>query len=101
MNACGQHNMAEIGFQGMSIKVGKSVAPALQVLLGGGTLGNGQGRFSDKVIKVPSKRGPQALRILLNDFEAESSSEEKFIAYYDRRGKTYFYDLLKELSEDV
>ncbi len=99
MNACGQHNMAEIGFQGMSIKVGKSVAPALQVLLGGGTLGNGQGRFSDKVIKVPSKRGPQALRILLNDFEAESTSEEKFIAYYDRKGKNYFYDLLKELSD--
>ncbi|MFN4763823.1 HEPN domain-containing protein [Gillisia sp. Q332] len=99
MNACGQHNMAEIGFQGMSVKVGKSVAPALQVLLGGGTLGNGLGRFSDKVIKVPSKRGPQALRILLNDFEAESTSEEKFIAYYDRKGKNYFYDLLKELSD--
>lgn len=99
MNACGQHNMAEIGFQGMSIKVGKSVAPALQVLLGGGTLGDGQGRFSDKVIKVPSKRGPQALRLLLNDFEAEAAPEEKFIAYYDRQGKTYFYDLLKELSD--
>jgi sulfite reductase (ferredoxin) len=26
MNACGQHNMAEIGFQGMSINAGKLVA---------------------------------------------------------------------------
>src|SRR5690606_17673157 len=69
MNACGQHNMASIGFQGMSMKVGKSVVPALQVLLGGGTLGNGEGRFADKVIKIPSKRGPQALRLLLHDFE--------------------------------
>ncbi|WP_029035126.1 HEPN domain-containing protein [Salinimicrobium terrae] len=99
MNACGQHNMAEIGFQGMSIKVGKAVAPALQVLLGGGTLGNGEGRFADKVAKVPSKRGPQALRLLLNDFEANSIADEKFIHYYDRQGKTYFYDLLKELSD--
>lgn len=99
MNACGQHNMAEIGFQGMSIKVGKTVAPALQILLGGGTLGDGNGRFSDKVIKVPSKRGPQALRLLLNDFEFNSSSEEKFIEYYDRQGKTYFYDLLKDLAD--
>jgi sulfite reductase (ferredoxin) len=41
MNACGQHNMASIGYQGMSIKVGKSVLPALQVLLGGATLGDG------------------------------------------------------------
>ncbi|UZH56147.1 HEPN domain-containing protein [Salinimicrobium tongyeongense] len=99
MNACGQHNMAEIGFQGMSIKVGKTVAPALQVLLGGGTLGDGEGRFADKVIKVPSKRGPQALRLLLNDFEKNSARDEKFVSYYDRQGKTYFYDLLKDLSD--
>jgi len=99
MNACGQHNMAEIGFQGMSIKVGKAVAPALQVLLGGGTLGNGEGRFADKVIKVPSKRGPQALRLLLNDFETNATADEKFVNYYDRQGRTYFYDLLKELSD--
>ncbi|MDX1720939.1 MAG: HEPN domain-containing protein, partial [Salegentibacter mishustinae] len=99
MNACGQHNMAEIGFQGMSVKVGKTVAPALQVLLGGGTLGDGKGRFADKVIKVPSKRGPQALRLLLNDFEAKAHSEEKFAEYYDRQGKTYFYDLLKDLAD--
>ncbi|MCB7482536.1 HEPN domain-containing protein [Gramella sp. ASW11-100T] len=99
MNACGQHNMAEIGFQGMSIKVGKTVAPALQVLLGGGTLGDGQGRFADKVVKVPSKRGPEALRVLLNDFEANSKTNEKFVEYYDRKEKTYFYDLLKDLAD--
>jgi sulfite reductase (ferredoxin) len=34
--------MSEIGFQGMSINAGKLVAPALQVLLGGGILGNGK-----------------------------------------------------------
>jgi hypothetical protein len=38
----------------------KLVAPALQVLLGGGILGDGKGRFSDKVIKIPSRRGPDA-----------------------------------------
>ena len=99
MNACGQHNMAHIGFQGMSIKSGVLVAPALQVLLGGGVLGNGQGRFSDKVIKVPSKRGPEVLRILLNDFEDSKIENEDFLAYYDRQGKTYFYDILKHLSD--
>ena len=98
MNACGQHNMAHIGFQGMSIKAGKLVAPALQILLGGGVLGDGQGRFSDKVIKIPSKRGPQALRLLINDFEANKEAQEDFLNYYDRQGKTYFYDLLKHLS---
>lgn len=98
MNACGQHNMAHIGFQGMSMKVGKAVIPALQVLLGGGTLGNGNGRFSDKVIKVPSKRGPEALRILLDDFNLNANGNENFLAYYDRQGQMYFYDILKVLT---
>lgn len=99
MNACGQHNMAHIGFQGMSIKVGALQAPALQILIGGGILGDGKGRFSDKLVKVPSKRGPEALRILLNDVEANQQENETFLAYYDRQGKTYFYDLLKGLSD--
>ena len=99
MNACGQHNMAQIGFQGMSIKSGNYVAPALQVLLGGGILGNGKGRFGDKVIKVPSKRGPDALRTILNDYELHTISGESFLDYYDRQGQKYFYQLLKPLAD--
>ena len=99
MNACGQHNMAHIGFQGMSIKVGNLQAPALQVLIGGGILGDGKGRFSDKLVKIPSKKGPEALRFLLNDIDENQQEKETFLEYYDRQGKTYFYDLLKELSD--
>jgi sulfite reductase (ferredoxin) len=98
MNACGQHNMAEIGFQGMSINSGKLVAPALQVLLGGGNLGNGQGRFSDKVIKIPSRRGPEALRLILNDFQANANGQS-FLNYYDAKGEKYFYEFLKPLAD--
>ncbi|TDE55545.1 HEPN domain-containing protein [Flavobacterium sp. GT3P67] len=98
MNACGQHNMAEIGFQGMSINSGKLVAPALQVLLGGGNLGNGSGRFSDKVIKIPSRRGPDALRFILNDFEANANGQS-FLNYYDAKGEKYFYEFLKPLAD--
>jgi len=98
MNACGQHNMAEIGFQGMSINSGKLVAPALQVLLGGGILGNGNGRFADKVIKIPSRRGPEALRLILNDFEANGNGA-KFLDYYDTNGEKYFYEFLKPLAD--
>ena len=99
MNACGQHNMAHIGFQGMSIKVGNLQAPALQVLIGGGILGDGKGRFSDKLVKIPSRRGSEALRLLLNDVENNQLENENFLAYYDRKGKIYFYDLLKSLSD--
>jgi sulfite reductase (ferredoxin) len=98
MNACGQHNMAHIGFQGMSMKAGKTVVPALQVLLGGGNLGDGNGRFADKVTKVPSRRGPQALRVLLDDFEQNANGLD-FLSYYDHQGQMYFYELLKELAD--
>ena len=98
MNACGQHNMANIGFQGMSIRTkDKLVAPALQVLLGGGNDGNGQGRFADKVVKVPSRRGPEALRLILDDFNANSQGKT-FAHYYAEKGEHYFYDFLKPLS---
>lgn len=99
MNACGQHNMAHIGFQGMSIRTkDKLVAPALQVLLGGGNFGDGKARFADKVAKIPSKRGPQALRLILDDFEANGNGSS-FTDYYEEKGQIYFYDFLKPLTD--
>ncbi|MFV0541762.1 MAG: HEPN domain-containing protein [Aestuariibaculum sp.] len=99
MNACGQHNMANIGFQGMSIRTpDKLVAPALQVLLGGGNLGDGNGVFADKVVKVPSRRGPEALRRILNDYEANANGKN-FLSYYKETGDRYFYDLLNDLQD--
>ncbi|WP_405606465.1 HEPN domain-containing protein [Polaribacter sp. Asnod1-A03] len=99
MNACGQHNMANIGFQGMTVRTpDKLVAPALQVLLGGGNLGNGNGAFADKVVKVPSKRGPEALRRILNDFEANANGKE-FVDYYKEKGEKYFYGFLSDLQD--
>ncbi|HXC05055.1 MAG TPA: HEPN domain-containing protein, partial [Bacteroidia bacterium] len=95
MNSCGQHGLAQIGFHGSSFKAGKQVVPALQVLLGGGTLGKGEGRIGDKVIKIPSKRGPALLRTLLADVEKNAVEGEYFNSYYDKQGKDYFYQLLK------
>ncbi len=100
MNSCGQHGMANIGFHGSSLKsADKKVLPALQVLLGGGTVGDGIGRVSDKVIKVPSKRGPEALRVILNNYEENAQEGEYFNAYYDRMSEKYFYTLLKPLAD--
>lgn len=100
MNSCGQHGLAQIGFHGSSFKVGTNVVPALQVLLGGGTIGNGKGRISEKVIKVASKRGPDVLRTLFNDFEKNAVEGEYFNSYYDKKGKDYFYQLLKSLGDN-
>ncbi len=99
MNACGQHNMANIGFQGMSVRTkDKLVAPALQVLLGGGNDGNGNGRFADKVVKIPSKRGPEALRLVLDDYD-KNGNGLSYADYYAQKGQHYFYNFLTHLSD--
>ena len=99
MNGCGQHSVANIGYHGSSLKNGAYVLPALQILLGGGFNGNGEGLIADKVIKVPAKRGPDSLRYLLRDFEANAFDGEYFSDYYARQGKNYFYQLLKPLAD--
>lgn len=99
MNSCGQHSMATIGFHGSTLKKGNNILPALQVLLGGGPTGDGLGRISDKVIKIPSKRVKDVIRTLLNDYFQNRQNEEKFNPYYDRQGNMYFYNLLKPLAD--
>ena len=98
MNSCGQHGMASIGFHGSSLKSGGRVLPALQVLIGGGTLGSGFGRIADKVTKIPSRRAPQALRVILDD-HLENGQGKSFNDYCVEKGDRYYYELLKPLAD--
>jgi sulfite reductase (ferredoxin) len=99
MNSCGQHGLAHIGFHGSSVKANGKVVPAVQVMIGGGTVGDGIGRVAERVIKAPTKRAPAILRAVLDDFNRNSDSEESFHQYYDAKGKDYFYQLLKPLAD--
>lgn len=99
MNSCGQHMASNIGFHGSSIKHGLAVVPAQVLLLGGGVDANGQGFIGDKVAKIPSKKVPDALRLILDDYESNALNGEYFNDYYRRFGKIYFYDLVKHLTD--
>ncbi len=99
-NSCGQHGLASIGLHGSTIKDKQgNVLPALVVLLGGGKLKNGEGIISDKIIKLPSKRGPQALRVLLTDYEVNATEGEYYHDYFKRIGRNHFYQILKPLGD--
>ncbi len=101
MNACGQHSIANIGFQGMTIKKGAFVMPAVQVLLGGGFNFEGEASIADKVVKVPSKVAPDAFRELLKDFEENALDGEYYNNYYQRQvaeDKMYFFTVLKPFT---
>lgn len=99
MNSCGQHGLAQIGFHGSSLKAAGKVVPAAQVLLGGGTLGDGLGRAAEKIIKVPSKRTKDVVRVVLDNYSQNKTGDELFNDFYDRLGKDHFYQLLKPLAD--
>ena len=99
MNSCGQHMAASIGLHGSSIKVGDLVAPAMQIVLGGGVDIQGVGFVGDKIVKLPTKKMPDALRVILNDYDANGQDGEYFNVYYRRLGKNHFYQLLKPLAD--
>ncbi len=98
MNSCGQHGIGTIGFHGSSLKVKDKVVPAVQVLIGGGNLGGGEGRIADKVLKVPSKRAPEVVRYVINDFNTNKQADETLLQYTFRVGDRYYYELLKPLT---
>ena len=99
MNACGQHMAANIGFHGSSIRVGDKIAPAMQVVVGGGIAPDGRGFIAEKVIKVPTRRVPDVVRILFEDYRLQASEGEYYNDYAVRQGKRYFYGLLKPLGD--
>lgn len=99
MNSCGQHMAAQIGFHGSSIKKNPLVLPAMQIVLGGGVDADGKGFVAEKVIKIPTRRVPDALRTILADYEEQGEQGEYFNTYYYRLGKRYFYNLLKPLAD--
>lgn len=99
MNACGQHMAANIGFHGSSIKNGTLVIPAMQVVIGGGVSPEGKGFIAEKVVKIPTKKIPEALSVLLHEYEDKGTDGEYFNDFYQRLGKMHFYHLLKPLAD--
>ncbi len=99
MNGCAHHAIASIGFHGMSMKIGQYILPAMQVLLGGGLDKNGNGAMAEKIIKLPSKCIPAAVRSLLDNYQEFMQDDETFNDFFKRMGKSHFYNLLKPLGE--
>ncbi|MEM6396083.1 MAG: nitrite reductase [Bacteroidota bacterium] len=99
MNSCGQHMAANIGLHGSSMRLGPRIAPAMQVVVGGGIAPDGRGFIAQKVIKLPTRRVPEAVRILFKDYEEQAETGEYYNDYALRKGKKYFYTLLNDLAD--
>ncbi|MEE8363310.1 MAG: nitrite/sulfite reductase [Dehalococcoidia bacterium] len=98
-NSCGQHHIANIGFHGVVMKGLGGQAPAYELFLGG-HYENGDVAFGTRIkARVPARRAPEALKTLLDFYQAEREDGEEFNAFVERRGEGAFEGLLGEFSD--
>ncbi len=100
-NGCSQHHIANIGFYGASIKVGEHTIPAYVVHIGG-RYEKGEVVYGSRLkIRIPAKRGPEAVERWLRLYEAERQEGEEFNAFAERVGTKRFEDEARDLSLPV
>ncbi|NUQ55668.1 MAG: nitrite/sulfite reductase [Dehalococcoidia bacterium] len=96
-NSCGQHHIANIGFHGAAMKVGEQQLPAYHVFLGG-TYENGSFRIGTQLkVRLPAKRGPDAVERFLALYQGERNTGEEFNAFFDRVGSAPFEQAIADL----
>lgn len=97
-NSCGQHHVADIGFYGISRKVGNHAVPHFQVVLGGQWAENA-GAYGLATVAIPSKNIPAVVERLTDFFVAKRLLNETFPNFVKRTGKAAFRTLLEDLTQ--
>lgn len=96
-NSCGQHHVADIGFLGVSRNVGGRRVPHFQLVLGGSWENNGR-EFGLAIGAIPSKRVPEAVRLLTDTFTNERRGKESFKEWSHRVGRKHVKKLVSHLT---
>jgi sulfite reductase (ferredoxin) len=96
-NSCGQHHVADLGFYGVSRKLGGYAVPHFQVVLGGEWEHNA-GSYGLPVVAIPSKNIPQVVTRLTDRYVAERKNAESFQAFTKRIGKAELKKMLDDLT---
>jgi len=98
-NGCGQHHIADIGFHGAAMKGPGGQVPAYELFLGG-SYDNADSRLALRVkTKVPAKRMPEALRLVVDYYKEHRDADEPFKDFVQRVGPAVFEPILSELGD--
>ena len=98
-NGCGQHHIADIGFHGAAMKGPGGQVPAYELFLGG-SYDNADSRLALRVkTKVPAKRMPEALRLVVDYYKEHRNTDEPFKDFVQRVGPGVFEPMLGELGD--
>ena len=98
-NSCGQHHVADIGFNGAERRAHGKSAPGYQLLLGG-HVGEEKIHFGEKAMRLPAKNAPEAVVRIVRRFNDERTAGETFRNWLDRSGGSKAVGTsLKELDQ--
>ena len=97
-NSCGQHHVADLGFYGVSRKIGNYAVPHFQVVLGG-QWENNAGSYGLPVAAVPSKNIPKVVARLTERYLTGRSDGERFQDFVKRTGKVEMKNMLEDLTK--
>ena len=97
-NGCGQHHIANIGFTGASIKLGKRTIPAYIPHLAGNFAGGSVAMGQRLKSRLPAKRVPEAVERWLAHYQRERIDGEEFNAFVARIGTASFEQLVADLA---
>lgn len=96
-NSCGQHHIADLGFYGVSRKVGNHAVPHFQVVLGGQWTENA-GAYGMSTVAIPSRQIPQVVERITALYAQERQPGETFQGFIKRIGKAKLRTLLEDLA---
>lgn len=96
-NSCGQHHVSDLGFYGVSRKLGNHTVPHFQVVVGGQWSENG-GAYGLAIGAVPSKRVPDVVSLFLDRYAERREGNEAFREFVQRVGKSEIKGWLKEFT---
>jgi sulfite reductase (ferredoxin) len=85
-NSCGQHHIADLGFYGVSRKIGNYMVPHFQVILGGQFTENAAS-YGQGIAAIPSKAIPAVVDELTRMFVSGRAPGESFQQFIARAGK--------------
>jgi ferredoxin-nitrite reductase/sulfite reductase (ferredoxin) len=97
-NSCGHHHIADIGLFGMAVKVGARHLPCYQMLVGGRTA-EGRATFGRRLVRLPARRAPEAIKRLLTLYQEQRQPDETFAAFVDRVGLERLERALADLAD--
>jgi len=98
-NSCGQHWIADFGFYGNARKIEGKEVPYYQMLLGGGYDEFGVMRFGLAVQSVPARLAPEAVKRVLDHYQANRNPGETFRQYVMRTKVEFFRQATSDLAK--